>query len=72
MQRFILSLIILLISAITNGQETQWASEVLYFSSELTDTEYSSKQLLGEPNVHLSGGESPNAWTPDNPGWPRP
>ena len=65
MQRVILSLIILIISANTYGQETQWASEILYFSSELTDTEYSTKQLLGEPNVHPSGRESPNAWTPD-------
>jgi len=65
MQRFILSLIILIISTITYGQETQWASEVLYFSSELTDTEYSTKQLLGEPNVLPSGRESANAWTPD-------
>jgi len=65
MQRVILSLIILIISANTYGQETQWASEILYFSSELTDIEYSTKQLLGEPNVHPSGRESPNAWTPD-------
>lgn len=65
MQRFILSLIIPIISTITYGQETQWASEVLYFSSELTDTEYSTKQLLGEPNVLPSGRESANAWTPD-------
>jgi len=65
MQIFILSFIILVINSITYGQDIQWASKVLRFSSELTDTEYSSKQLLGEPNVHPSGRESPNAWTPD-------
>ncbi len=65
MRKFTLSFMILTISYITYGQETQWASKVLHFSSELTDTEYSSKQLLGEPNVHPGVRESPNAWTPD-------
>jgi OmpA-OmpF porin, OOP family len=50
-----------------SGQELQWASKVIEFSSELTHVQYSAEQLLGKPNVMPSGGQNPNAWTPDKP-----
>lgn len=49
------------------GQEVQWASKVLEFSSELTPVQYSAQQILGKPNVLPAGGQNPNAWTPDKP-----
>ena len=54
---------------ITNlmAQDTQWAHEVVEFSSELTPQQYSANQVLGEPNVLPNFGESPNAWLPRRP-----
>jgi outer membrane protein OmpA-like peptidoglycan-associated protein len=49
------------------SQDVQWASKVIEFSSELSPKEYSSKQVLGKPNVLPEGGDSPNAWLPANP-----
>src|SRR5580698_4189803 len=49
------------------GQQVQWASKVLEFSSELTPVQYSAQQALGKPNVLPAGGQNPNAWTPDKP-----
>lgn len=49
------------------SQDVQWASRVIDFSSELSPKEYSSKQVLGKPNVLPEGGDSPNAWLPANP-----
>lgn len=49
------------------GQEVQWASKVIQFSSELTPVQYSANQILGKPNVLPAGGQNPNAWTPDKP-----
>jgi OOP family OmpA-OmpF porin len=51
----------------SNAQTVQWASSVIEFSSELTPVQYSAKEALGKPNVLPSGGQSPNAWTPDKP-----
>src|SRR3954467_11949613 len=49
------------------GQEVQWATKVLEFSSELTPVQYSAQQALGKPNVLPAGGQNPNAWSPDKP-----
>lgn len=49
------------------GQELQWASKVLEFSSELTPVQYSAQQILGKPNVMPAGGQNAGAWTPDRP-----
>ncbi len=49
------------------AQEVQWAVEVIEFSSELEETQFSVKQLLGKPNVFPWGEGSPNAWTPAKP-----
>src|SRR5690606_31082518 len=51
----------------SQAQNVQWASEVLEFSSQLSDKQYSAQQILHKPNVLPNTGESPNAWTPRNP-----
>jgi OmpA-OmpF porin, OOP family len=55
------------ISFWSDAQVVQWASHVQEFSSELTPIQYAAKQILGKPNVLPSGGQSPNAWSPDMP-----
>jgi OOP family OmpA-OmpF porin len=57
----------LILNSSAFGQEVQWASKVLEFSSELTPVQYSAQQILGKPNVMPAGGQNPNAWTPDKP-----
>ena len=47
------------------GQNVQWASKVIEFSTELTSVQYSANQVLGKPNALPAGGENPTAWTPD-------
>lgn len=49
------------------AQNVQWASNVLEFSTQLSDRQYSAQQVLHKPNVLPNTGESPNAWTPRNP-----
>ncbi|HPI79009.1 MAG TPA: OmpA family protein [Cyclobacteriaceae bacterium] len=49
------------------GQQVQWGTKVIDFSSELTPVQYAAKQILGKPNVLPAGGQNPNAWTPDKP-----
>ena len=39
-----------------------WADELISFSSEYSKIEKSAKQILGEPNVMPTGGESKMAW----------
>lgn len=49
-------------------QETvQWASKVIFVSSDTSSLQYSGKQALHKPNVFPQGGKSPNAWRPKNP-----
>ena len=68
MKRILLPILILVgISHISQAQVVQWATKVIGFSSELTPVQYSAKQVLGKPDVLPSGGQSPNAWTPDKP-----
>ncbi|HET8858294.1 OmpA family protein [Marivirga sp.] len=55
-------------SQILFAQETNWADEVLEYSSQLEETQYSVNQLLGKPNVFPWGDGSPSAWTPSRPG----
>ena len=57
----------LIINSAVFGQDVQWASKVLEFSSELTPVQYSAEQILGKPNVMPAGGQNPAAWTPDKP-----
>lgn len=69
MRRYLLlsSFALVLFNSVAFGQEVQWASKVLEFSSELTPVQYSAQQILGKPNVLPAGGQNPNAWTPDKP-----
>lgn len=62
-----LSLLLFAFSGQLQAQEVQWATKLIEFSSELTPVQYSARQALGKPNVLPSGGQSPNAWTPDKP-----
>ena len=51
----------------TKAQETvQWASEVMFVTSETTALQFSASQALHSPNVYPKGGESPNAWRPSH------
>lgn len=68
MRRRILFLAAFLISFSGFSQETvQWASEVMFATSQLSPLQYSAGQLLGSPNVYPKGGDSPNAWRPSKP-----
>src|SRR5689334_18763118 len=64
---FLALLASVLTSTASFGQEVQWASKVIEFSSELTPVQYSAQQILGKPNVLPAGGQNPAAWTPDKP-----
>ncbi len=58
-------LLILVISCNVVAQETvQWASEVMFVTSETTALQFAASQVLHSPNVYPKGGESPNAWRP--------
>lgn len=46
------------------GQDIQWASKVIAFSTEYMGTKYAADQVLGKPNVYPTGGSSPSAWSP--------
>jgi outer membrane protein OmpA-like peptidoglycan-associated protein len=66
-----LSLALLTFLLVVNGafaQEVNWADRVIEFSTELEETQFSTKQLLGKPNVYPWGDGSPSAWTPKRPG----
>lgn len=68
MKRTLLPLLILFaLSGRLQGQEVQWATKLIEFSSELTPLQYSARQVLGKPDVLPAGGPSPNAWSPDKP-----
>jgi outer membrane protein OmpA-like peptidoglycan-associated protein len=71
MKKLLLSALVLFLFINSNiqlkAQDVQWASKVIEFSSELDETQFSTKQLLGKPNVYPWGEGSPNAWTPSRP-----
>ena len=67
MKKSLLILSFSCLSAFSFGQQVQWASKVIEFSSELTPVQYSAQQALGKPNVLPAGGQNANAWTPDKP-----
>jgi OmpA-OmpF porin, OOP family len=67
MKKSLLILTLVLTAGLSYGQQVQWATKVLEFSSELTSVQYSARQALGKPNVMPAGGQNPNAWTPDKP-----
>ena len=65
--KLLLISVLSLTSSAVFGQNEQWASEVLDYSSQISETQYSAQQALRAPNVLPAGGENPNAWTPDRP-----
>lgn len=46
------------------SQQVQWASRVLEFSSQKGKDAFSTKQLLGEPNVLPAHGYQATSWSP--------
>ncbi len=58
------ALVIGIISTEISAQQIEWASEVVDFSDEASPVEFSSLQVLGEPNVLPVADMSPNSWTP--------
>jgi len=68
MRKGIVIIISLLFHLNVFGQETvQWASDIMFVTSELSPLQYSAGQVLNSPNVYPKGGESPNAWRPSKP-----
>lgn len=50
------------------AQETvQWASQVMYVTSEAGPLQYSATQVLHKPNIYPSSGASPNSWRAKKP-----
>lgn len=65
----LIPMIILLLGNIyvLSAQSVSWAYEVLGFSSEYSEREYSAEQVLGIPSVLPSFGVNSTAWSPK---WP--
>lgn len=69
MKKNLLIVLLLVIYNMTTAQEKlQWASEVMYVTSENPSWQYSGSQALGKPNVFPQGKMSPNAWRPKKEG----
>lgn len=66
-KKIFLMIFLLAFSKLSIGQEIQWASELLEYSSQLSPYEYSATQVLNKPNVLPEAGDNPNAWLPDRP-----
>ena len=62
MKKLFFSFLVLL-SFTGKAQETvQWASQVMYVTSEAGYPQYAATQALFRPNVYPNSGQSPNAW----------
>lgn len=65
MKKYFLSAIFMFLSLLAMAQETvQWASTVMFVTSETSPLQFSAAQALHKPNVLPRGGENPNAWRP--------
>ncbi|MBL7920053.1 MAG: OmpA family protein [Bacteroidia bacterium] len=64
----IIILFIFVLPFILTSQNVQWAYKVLDHSSQVGTKEYSSKQVLGRPNVLPRSGKNANAWEPKGTG----
>ncbi len=51
-------------SCLLFSQDIYWADRVIESSTQLSPLQYSAEQALGKPNVPLTGGDNPNAWSP--------
>ncbi len=67
MKPILIPLLLVLTATIVTPQEVQWASEVLDFSSQFSEYQYSATQVLGKPDVLPDYGDNPNAWMPSKP-----
>jgi outer membrane protein OmpA-like peptidoglycan-associated protein len=67
MKKYIIILINFLLVTTGYGQEIQWASKVLEFSSQAGEVTYSASQILDKPNSMQENEDnqiSPNSWVP--------
>ena len=64
MKKFII--LLLFFPLIGDCQQVQWVSKVIKSSSDLGGKQYSSRRVIGKPDVFPLGGDSPNAWVPKN------
>lgn len=58
--------ILFLLPFCVEAQQVQWVSKVIKSSSDLGGKQYSSRRVIGRPDVFPQGGDSPNAWAPKN------
>ncbi|MDF2454158.1 MAG: ompA [Cytophagaceae bacterium] len=63
-KRIISFLLLSILTVSTYAQDIQWAYRVLEYSSQQGDVDFSSRQILGRPNVYPAQGENRNAWQP--------
>jgi OOP family OmpA-OmpF porin len=64
----ILFLYCMMLALSARAQETvQWASKVMYVTSEAGPLQYSAAQVLHKPNIYPSSGASPNSWRAKKP-----
>jgi OmpA-OmpF porin, OOP family len=59
--------LIFILPVVLYAQETEWASRVISYSTQLSDYAYAATQILGKPNVLPKSGDNPNAWMPARP-----
>ncbi|MEO6305531.1 MAG: OmpA family protein [Bacteroidia bacterium] len=59
---------VLALSNFVYSQNVQWAFKIIEVSSQVGTKEYSSKQVLGRPNVLPRDGKNANAWEPKGTG----
>lgn len=58
----------LILTLSLQAQETvQWASQVMYVTSEAGPVQYSAAQALHKPNIYPNSGSSPNSWRAKKP-----
>lgn len=62
MKSLLIGILLTLFTSSVWAQNIQWAFKVLEYSTQETSTKYSSKQILGKPNVFPGSGQSRTAW----------
>lgn len=63
MKKSFLFLFLLMVSLVL-GQQVQWATKLIKYSSDLGGKQYGIKKILGKPDAFPQAGNSPNAWNP--------
>ncbi len=67
MKKLSIAILAIIISTTVEGQRIYWANKVVDYSSQLSDKEYSAKQVLGKPNSLPQSGDAPTVWLPKKP-----